>query len=300
MTLPPAASAPVAGQPKSRPMSDEIEAEQLPYPAAQSDMRRQPQSDLAAYRAAGKLVGKRALITGADSGIGRAVAIAFAKEGADVAILFNENVGDAEETRRLVEANEGRRCLVIRADVRDAQQCRDAVARTVDEFGAIDILVNNAAFQMAQERFEDIDEAQFRRTFETNIFGYFHMAQAVLPHLKNGSAIVNTGSVVGIVGNPILVDYASSKGAIHAFTKSLAISLGDRGIRVNCVAPGPVWTPNIPGTMPADEVEHFGHEVALKRPGQPEELAPAYVLLASDDGSFMTGAVVEVTGGKLG
>ena len=299
MTLPPIGS-PVAGPPKSRPISDEIEAEQVPYPAAQSAMRQQPQSDLAAYRAAGKLAGKRAVVTGADSGIGRAVAIAFAKEGADVAILFNENVGDAEETRRLLEATEGRRCLVIRADVRDAQQCRDAVARTVAELGGIDVLVNNAAFQMAQERFEDIGEEQFRRTFETNIFGYFHMAQAVLPHLKKGSAIVNTGSVVGIVGNPILVDYASSKGAIHAFTKSLAISLGDRGIRVNCVAPGPVWTPNIPGTMPADEVEHFGHEVALKRPGQPEELAPAYVLLASDDGSFMTGAVVEVTGGKLG
>ncbi len=263
-------------------------------------MRQQPQSDLADYRAAGKLAGKRALISGADSGIGRAVAIAFAKEGADVAIVFDENVADAEETRRLVEAVPGRRCVVCRTDVRDARQCRDAVARTVDALGAIDILVNNAAYQMAQQRFEDITEAQFRRTFETNIFGYFNMAQAVLPHLQRGSAIVNTGSVVGIVGNRILVDYASSKGAIHAFTKSLALSLADRGIRVNCVAPGPVWTPNIPATMPPDEVEHFGHEVALKRPGQPEELAPAYVLLASDDGSFMTGALVEVTGGKLG
>ena len=200
----------------------------------------------------------------------------------------------------MVEANDGRRCIVIQGDVRDSAQCRDAVARAVAELGGLDILVNNAAFQMAQEKFEDLTEAQFRRTFETNIFGYFFMAQAVLPHLKKGSAIVNTGSIVGIVGNKILIDYTATKGAIHAFTKSLALSLGERGIRVNAVVPGPVWTPNIPGTMPADEVEHFGHEVALARPGQPEELAPAYVLLASDDGSFMTGSLVEVTGGKIG
>ena len=284
---------------EDRPMSEDIAAQKLPYPARQSDMDLQPQSTLAAYRAAAKLEGKRALITGGDSGIGRAVAVAFAKEGADVAIFYNENVDDAGETQRMVEAT-GRRCLVIRGDVRDAAQCRTAVAQTVETFGGLDILVNNAAFQMAHENFEDITEDDFRRTFETNIFGYFHMAQAVLPHLSKGSVIVNTGSIVGLVGNRILVDYASSKGAIHAFTKSLALSLADRGVRVNCVVPGPVWTPNIPGTMPADEVEHFGHEVAMKRPGQPEELAPAYVLLASDDGSFMTGALVEVTGGKLG
>ena len=287
-------------QTKTRPMASDIEAQKLPYPARQSDMAQQPQSDLSDYRAAGKLRGKRALVTGADSGIGRAVAVAFAKEGADVAIFFNENVGDAEETRRMVEANDGRRCVVIQGDVRDSSQCRAAVARTVDELGGLDILVNNAAYQMAQEKFEDLTEEQFRRTFETNIFGYFFMAQAALPHLKKGSAIVNTGSIVGIVGNRILIDYTATKGAIHAFTRSLALSLGERGIRVNCVVPGPVWTPNIPGTMPADEVEHFGHEVALSRPGQPEELAPAYVLLASDDGSFMTGSLVEVTGGKLG
>ena len=287
-------------QTKTRPMASDIEAQKLPYPARQSDMAQQPQSDLADYRAAGKLRGKRALVTGADSGIGRAVAVAFAKEGADVAIFFNENAGDAEETRRMVEADDGRRCVVIQGDVRDSSQCRAAVARTVDELGGLDILVNNAAYQMAQEKFEDLTEEQFRRTFETNIFGYFFMLQAALPHLKKGSAIVNTGSIVGIVGNKILIDYTATKGAIHAFTRSLALSLGERGIRVNCVVPGPVWTPNIPGTMPADEVEHFGHEVALARPGQPEELAPAYVLLASDDGSFMTGSLVEVTGGKLG
>ena len=285
---------------KTRPMASQIEAQKLPYPARQSDMRQQPQTGLERYAAAAKLAGKRALVTGGDSGIGRAVAIAFAKEGADVAIFFNENSDDAEETRRLVEANKGRRCIVIQGDVRDSAQCKAAVARTVEALGGLDILVNNAAYQMAQAKFEDISEEQFRRTFETNIFGYFYMAQAVLPHLREGSSIINTGSIVGIVGNKLLIDYTATKGAIHAFTKSLALALGERGIRVNCVVPGPVWTPNIPGTMPADEVANFGHEVALARPGQPEELAPAYVLLASQDGSFMTGSLVEVTGGKLG
>jgi len=285
---------------KRRPRASEIEGQKLPYPAVQAEMRQPPQSGLEDYRAAGKLEGRRALITGGDSGIGRAVAIAFAKEGADVAIFFNENTEDAEETRRLCEANAGRRCLVIRGDVRERAQCQAAVAQVVATLGGLDVLVNNAAYQMAQAKFEDISEEQFRRTFETNIFGYFHMAQAALPHLREGSSIINTGSIVGIVGNKILIDYTASKGAIHAFTKSLALSLGERGIRVNCVVPGPVWTPNIPGTMPADEVQNFGHEVALARPGQPEELAPAYVLLASQDGSFMTGSLVEVTGGKLG
>lgn len=280
-----------------RPTSDEIEGQKLPYPARQSDMAQQPDSDLSNYRPADKLLGKVALITGADSGIGRAVAIAYAMEGADVAILYNENDGDAEATRGMVEAK-GRRCLVLKADVRDAQACRDAVARTVRELGGLNVLVNNAAYQMAQHRFEDVTEEQFRRTFETNIFGYFYMAQAALPHLKGGDAIVNTGSIVGLTGLAILVDYTASKAAIHAFTKSLALYLGARNVRVNCVVPGPVWTPNIPGTMPVEEVEHFGHEVALGRPGQPEELAPAYVFLASSDSSFVTGSLVEVTGGR--
>ena len=282
-----------------RPTSAEIKGEKLPYPARQADMKRQPDSDLSNYRAAGKLTGKVALITGADSGIGRAVAVAFGKEGADVAILYNENTDDARETKRMVEKNGGR-CLVIQADVRQSNACRNAVQETIDEYGKLNILVNNAAYQMAQEKFEDITEEQLRRTFETNIFGYFFMAQAALPHLHAGDAIVNTGSIVGITGHPILVDYTATKAAIHAFTKSLAIQLGKRGIRVNAVVPGPVWTPNIPATMPIEEVENFGHEVALARPGQPEELAPAYVLLASTDGSFMTGSLVEVTGGKLG
>jgi NAD(P)-dependent dehydrogenase (short-subunit alcohol dehydrogenase family) len=283
---------------EKRPKSEEFHGQKLPYPAKQSEMKPQPDSDLSNYKAAGKLTGKVALITGADSGIGRAVAIAFALEGADVAILYNENDEDAETTRAEVEAR-GRRCLVIKSDVRDSQACRAAVKRTVDELGALNILVNNAAYQMAQQKFEDITEDQFRRTFETNIFGYFYMAQAALAHLSEGDTIINTGSIVGLVGHPLLVDYTATKGAIHAFTKSLALNLGERGIRVNCVVPGPVWTPNIPGTMPIEEVENFGHEVALKRPGQPEELAPAYVLLASSDGSFMTGSLVEVTGGKL-
>ncbi len=283
---------------EQRPKADEIPGEQLPYPAKQSDMTPAPDSDLSNYKPAGKLAGKVAFITGADSGIGRAVAVAYAMEGADVAILYNENDSDAATTRKMVEAK-GKRCLVIKSDVRDAVKCREAVQHAVRELGKLNILVNNAAFQKAQKKFEDVTEEQFRRTFETNIFGYFFMVKAALPYLRKGDTIINTGSIVGLVGNEILVDYSSSKGAIHAFTKSLALNLAERGIRVNCVAPGPVWTPNIPGTMPVDEVKNFGHEVALERPGQPEELAPAYVFLATEDSSFITGSIIEVTGGKL-
>jgi len=283
---------------EKRPTAAEIHGQKLPYPAKQSEMVPAPDSDLSNYAPAGKLAGKVALITGADSGIGRAVAIAYAMEGADVAIVYNENDDDARTTRGMVEAT-GRRCLVIKADVRVADECRGAVARTVRELGGLNVLVNNAAYQMAQARFEDITEEQWDRTFRTNIYGYFFMAQAALPHLEDGDAIINTGSIVGLTGLAILVDYTATKGAIHAFTKSLALYLGERNIRVNCVVPGPVWTPNIPGTMPIEEVENFGHEVALGRPGQPEELAPAYVLLASSDGSFITGSLIHVTGGRL-
>ena len=281
-----------------RPMAAEIKGEQLPYPAAQSDMKQQPDSDLSNYKAADKLKGKVAIITGADSGIGRAVAIAFAKEGANVAILYNENDDDASDTQKIVESH-NRQCLVIRADVRSRKDCFDAIGKVIETYGQLNILVNNAAFQQTRERLEDISEEQLRRTFETNIYGYFFMAQAALPHLKSGDAIINTGSIVGLTGLEILVDYTATKGAIHSFTKSLALQLGKKNIRVNCVIPGPVWTPNIPGTMPEKEVENFGHEVALGRPGQPEELAPAYVLLASSDGSFITGSLLEVTGGRL-
>lgn len=283
---------------KHRITAKEMRGQTLPYPAKQSDMDIQPQTDLSEYRAAGKLKNKVAIITGADSGIGRAVAIGFAKEGADVAIVYNVNDSDAETTKKMVEET-GRKCLVIKADVRQKQACFDAVKQTVDTYGKLNILVNNAAYQHVEENLEDLSEENLRRTFETNILGYFFMAQGSLPHLNSGDAIVNTGSIVGITGLPILVDYTATKGAVHAFTKSLALQLGKRNIRVNCVVPGPVWTPNIPGTMPFEEIEKFGHEVALERPGQPEELAPAYILLASDDGSFITGSIVHVTGGRL-
>lgn len=289
----------MTNQSEFRPKAEDIPGQQLSYPARQSDMDPKPDSDLSSYKPAGKLTDKVAIITGADSGIGRAVAIAFAMEGANVAIVYNENTDDATYTRRMIESK-GRSCLVIQADVRQKSRCEDAVRQTVERFGQLNILVNNAAYQMAQVRLEDISEEQLRRTFDTNILAYFFMAQAALPHLHEGDAIVNSGSIVGIVGNKILVDYTATKAAIHTFTKSLALQLGERNIRVNCVAPGPVWTPNIPATMPKEEVKNFGHEVALARPGQPEELAPAYVLLASSDGSFMTGSIVEVTGGKLG
>ncbi len=280
------------------PKAKDMKAEKQPYPARQSEMKRQPFTDLADYKAAGKLAGKVALITGGDSGIGRAVAIAFTKEGARVAILFNENMEDALETKRLCAEN-GEPCFLIQTDVRSAQNCKDAVSKTINEYGRLNILVNVAAYQMAQQDFLDITEEQLRRTFDTNILGYMFMAQAALPHMAEGDNIVNTGSIVGKVGNPILIDYCSTKGAIHSFTKALATSLGKKGIRVNAVIPGPIWTPNIPGTMPPEEIDNYGHEVALERPGQPEELAPAYVLLASDDGSFMTGCLIDVTGGKL-
>ena len=285
-------------QEEYRPKAHEIKGQKTPYPGIQSDMLQQPDSDLSNYKAADKLKDKVAIITGGDSGIGRAIAIAFAMEGADVAIVYNQNDSDAEETKRMVEAK-GRKCLIIKADVRKKAECFDAIVQTVNTYGKLNILINNAAFQKTQVRLEDITEEQLRTTFETNIFGYFFMAQAALPHLSDSDAIVNTGSIVGLTGHQLLVDYTSTKGAIHAFTKSLALQLGERNIRVNAVIPGPVWTPIIPATMPIEEVENFGHEVALGRPGQPEELAPAYVLLASSDGSFITGALLEVTGGRL-
>ncbi len=281
-----------------RPKSAEIKGQKLPYPARQADMKQQPDTDLSNYKPAGKLKGKVALITGGDSGIGRAVAIAYAMEGADVAVIDFVDEEDAAATRKAVEAT-GRRCLFIKADVRSFAACADAVKRTVKELGGLNVLINNAHFQMAQKKFEDLTEEQFRRSVETNILGYFFMVKSALPHLKDGDAIINTGSIVGLTGHPMLVDYTATKAAAHAFTKSLALALGDRNIRVNAVVPGPVWTPNIPGTMPKEEVENFGHEVALGRPGQPEELAPVYVFLACNDSSYVTGALYEVTGGRL-
>lgn len=281
-----------------RPTPDEISGEQLDYPASQADMEIQPDSDLSNYSPANKLTDKVAIITGGDSGIGRAVAIAYAMEGADVAIVYLHNDGDAEKTCELVEAK-GRQCLAIKADVRDPEACRTIVEKTVAKYGRLNILVNNAAYQMVQEKFEDVTEEQFRRTLETNVFGYFYMIKAVVPHLKENDTIINTGSIVGKIGKPFLIDYAASKGAIHSMTKALALNLAERKIRVNAVVPGPVWTPNIPATMPAKMVDGFDTDGALNRAAQPEELAPTYVYFASQDSSFVTGALLDVTGGQL-
>lgn len=281
-----------------RPTPDDIPGQQLEYPASQSDMQIQPDSDLSNYKPADKLADKVALITGGDSGIGRAVAIAYAMEGADVAIIYLHNDGDAQKTQELVEAR-GRKCLTIKADVRDAKACRAAVEKAVGTLGKLNILVNNAAYQMVQEKFEDLTEEQFLRTMETNVLGYFYMVKAAISHLGTGDVIVNTGSIVGKIGKEFLIDYAASKGAVHSFTKALALNLAERGIRVNAVVPGPVWTPNIPATMPAEMVEGFDTDGALNRAAQPEELAPAYVYFASQDSSFVTGALLDVTGGQL-
>ena len=281
-----------------RPTPDEISSQQLDYPASQADMNIQPDSDLSNYSPADKLKDKVAIITGGDSGIGRAVAIAYAMEGANVAIVYLHSDGDADKTRELVEAK-GRKCLTVKADVRDAAACRTVVEKTVATFGQLNILVNNAAYQMVQEKFEDISEEQFRRTLETNVFGYFYIVKAAIPHLKENDTIINTGSIVGKIGKPFLIDYAASKGAIHSMTKALALNLAERKIRVNAVVPGPVWTPNIPATMPAKMVDGFDTDGALNRAAQPEELAPAYVYFAAQDSSFVTGALLDITGGQL-
>ncbi|MGF1459597.1 MAG: SDR family oxidoreductase [Leptolyngbyaceae cyanobacterium] len=283
--------------PERRPTPDEIPAQKLEYPAEQSDMVPAPDSDLSNYQPAHKLQGKVALITGGDSGIGRAVAIAYAMEGADVAILYNENDSDAETTQAKVQEH-GQKCLVLKCDVRDYAACEAAILQTVDQLGQLNILVNNAAYQMAQPKLEDVSLEQFRRTMETNVFGYFYMIKAALPHLKAGDVIINTGSIVGKIGKGMLVDYAASKGAVHIMTQSLALNLAEREIRVNAVVPGPVWTPNIPATMPKEKVGSYDTDVAMNRAAQPEELAPAYVFMASQDSSFVTGALLDVAGGQ--
>lgn len=267
-------------------------------PGKQSEMRPQPRSGEDRYLAAGKLKGKTAIITGGDSGIGRAVALAFAKEGADLALCYYNEHQDAEESRRLVEA-EGRRCILISGDIGEERHCEDIVRQALDAFGRIDILVNNAAEQHVSRRLEDIGLAQLERTFKTNFFGMFLLTRAVLPHLEAGAAIVNTTSVTAYRGSPGLIDYSATKGAIVAFTRSLAKSLAERGIRVNGVAPGPIWTPLIPASFHADDVATFGADTPMKRPGQPEEVAPCYVFLASQDGSYMTGQVLHPNGGEI-
>jgi NAD(P)-dependent dehydrogenase (short-subunit alcohol dehydrogenase family) len=257
-----------------------------------------PDSERKEYRGADKLKGKAAIITGGDSGIGRAVAVAFAKEGADVAVMYLNEHEDADETRKQVE-REGRRCVTIPGDIGDPNFCRQAARRVMEAFGRIDILVNNAAEQHPQDSITKITPEQLERTFRTNIFSFFFMTQAVIDQLKPGSAIVNTTSVTAYKGNPTLLDYSSTKGAIVAFTRSLSKNLADKKIRVNAVAPGPIWTPLIPSTFPEEKVETFGSDTPMKRPGEPEELAPAYVFLASDDSSYMSGQVLHVNGGDV-
>jgi NAD(P)-dependent dehydrogenase (short-subunit alcohol dehydrogenase family) len=260
-------------------------------------MRPQPRTG-AGYRAAGKLEGRVALVTGGDSGIGRAVALLFAKEGADVAVVYLQEHEDAEETRRLVEA-EHRRCVTIAGDVGREEFCREAVERTVRELGKLDVLVNNAAEQHVTSSLEELTAEQLERTFRTNIFACFFMARAALPHLHEGSAIINTTSITAYQGNPSLLDYSSTKGAIVSFTRALSQSLVQRGIRVNAVAPGPIWTPLIPASFDADKVQEFGRQTPMGRPGQPEEVAPCYVFLASDDSSYMAGQVLHPNGGQV-
>ena len=274
-------------------------AQHQSHPGRESKMKPRPRYEAPLYRGSGKLEDKVALITGGDSGIGRAVAVLYAREGADVAIVFlPEEKGDAEETLQAV-AQEGGHCLLIPGDVSDPDFCRDAVNKTVAEFGKLDVLVNNAAFQQHQESLAAISEEQWEKTFRTNIFGYFHMAKAALPHLKAGSAIVNTGSITGLQGSKQLLDYASTKGAIHAFTKSLAQNLIEKGIRVNCVAPGPVWTPLNIADKPAKEAAKHGQKTPLGRPAQPEEVAPAFVFFAAEaDSSYITGEVLTLLGGE--
>lgn len=272
----------------------------LAKPGIEAELEPRPRYAAPDYRGSGKLEGRVALITGGDSGIGRAVAVLFAREGAHVAIVYLSEDEDAEETRRAVEA-EGRRALLIPGDVTSSAFCREAVESTVQEFGRLDILVNNAAFQEHAASLEDITDEQLDRTFRTNIFGYFYMARAALPHLGEGASIINTGSVTGLQGSKELLDYSSTKGAIHAFTKSLAQNVLARGIRVNCVAPGPVWTPLNPADQDAEKVAEFGASVPMKRPAQPEELAPSYVFLAAPVcSSYITGEILPVLGGAEG
>lgn len=270
--------------------------QQSTQPGRQDEMRPAPESIRDTYRGRGRLRGRVALITGGDSGIGRAVALHFAREGAKVAFGYLDEQEDAAETGRLV-AEEGVECLPMAGDVGDPSFCRRFVQEVVDTFGRLDILVNNAAEQHLVDAPEELDDAQIERTFRTNVFAYLYMARSAIPHLEAGGCIINTGSVTGVRGHEKLIDYASTKGAIHALTFSLAQALAGRGIRVNAVAPGPVWTPLIPASFPADKVREFGKDTLLKRAGQPSEIAPAYVFLASEEASFITGQTIHINGG---
>ncbi|AWH85174.1 NAD(P)-dependent oxidoreductase [Flavobacterium album] len=250
------------------------------------------------YKGSDKLKGKTALITGGDSGIGRSAALHFAHEGADVAIVYYDEHKDAEDTRKLIE-EQGRKCLLISGDLKDEEFCKDVVAKTVKELGGLNILVNNAAVQFPKKEFKDITGAQVRETFETNIMPFFYVTREALKHLKKGDSVINTTSVTAYRGSEHLIDYSSTKGAIVSFTRSTSAMLSEKGIRVNGVAPGPIWTPLIPATFEADEVAKFGQDTPMKRAGQPSEVGPAYVFLASEDASYITGQVIHINGGEM-
>ncbi|NRO98483.1 glucose 1-dehydrogenase [Paraburkholderia sp. NMBU_R16] len=279
-----------------RPQPPLPEQQQNEVPGRTAPMHPQPDHGEQSYRGHGRLAGKATLVTGGDSGIGRAVAIAFAREGADVAIAYFDEHDDARETARWVE-QAGRKAVLIDGDLANPAHCREVVSRTIAAFGRIDVLVNNAAYQMDYDSIEEISDDEWDRTFDVNIGAMFRLVKAALPHMKRGSAIVNTTSVNADKPRPTLLPYATTKGAIQNFTGGLAQWLAERGIRANCVAPGPIWTPLIPATMPPENVESFGKQTPMKRPGQPAELAPVYVMLASDEASYVSGATVAVTGG---
>jgi hypothetical protein len=270
--------------------------QQQTVPGTESQLTPQADHGEHSYKGCSKLVGKAAIITGGDSGIGRAVAIAFAREGADVLVSYLDEEKDAQETRRWVE-DARRKCVLVPGDISDAAHCRAIVQRAMDAFGRVDILVNNAAFQMTRKSLEETPDEEWAHTFAVNIHAQFFLAKAALPHMKPGASIINTTSVTSDKAPPYLIPYSATKAAIANFTASLGQLVAERGIRVNCVAPGPIWTPLIPATMPPEKVEHFGENVPLKRPGQPREVAPVYVFLASDDASYVTGALYAVTGG---
>jgi NAD(P)-dependent dehydrogenase (short-subunit alcohol dehydrogenase family) len=281
------------GQPNAQPPQSQEQ-----QPGIESQMRPRPQARNRDYKGSGKLEGKVALITGGDSGIGRAVAILYAREGADVAIVYLSEHSDAQETERLVRA-EGRRCHLIAGDIGDETICYDAVQQTVNTLGRLDILVNNAAMQFPQDSIEKITAEQLETTFRVNIFSQFYLTKAAMPYLAEGSAIINTTSVTAYKGSPQLLDYSSTKGAIVTFTRSLSQALVEKGIRVNGVAPGPIWTPLIPASFPAEKVAEFGTDVPMGRVGQPEEVAPCFVFLASEDSSYMTGQILHPNGGTI-